>query len=118
MLQIESHPFLSQERLLRLARDYDLPVTAFSPLGALSYVELGMAEQGESLLETPVVLSAAQRLGRTPHRCCCAGVYSGYRHYSENNPAGATAGKHRSVWLVPDRGRDDSHQPTRLWPAL
>lgn len=66
MLQIESHPFLSQERLLRLARDYDLPVTAFSPLGALSYVELGMAEQGESLLETPVVLSAAQRLGRTP----------------------------------------------------
>ena len=66
MLQIESHPFLSQERLLRLARDYDLPVTAFSPLGALSYVELGMAEQGESLLEAPVVLSAAQRLGRTP----------------------------------------------------
>ena len=41
-------------------------VTAFSPLGALSYLELNMAETGESVLEQPVVRAAANRLGRTP----------------------------------------------------
>ncbi len=65
MLQVEAHPFLTQERLLRLARGYGLSVTAFSPLGALSYLELGMANKGESVLEQPVVKAAAARLGRS-----------------------------------------------------
>ncbi len=66
MLQIESHPYLTQEALLRLCDMNDIPVTAFSPLGALSYLELEMAEQQESVLEQAVVLSAAKRLGKTP----------------------------------------------------
>ncbi len=66
MLQIESHPYLTQERLLRLAANYNLPVTAFSPLGALSYVPLNMAETSESVLEQNVVKQAAVRTGRTP----------------------------------------------------
>lgn len=65
MLQVEAHPFLTQERLLRLARGYGLSVTAFSPLGALSYLELGMADKGESVLEQPAVKAAAARLGRS-----------------------------------------------------
>ena len=66
MLQIESHPYLTQERLLRAAAEYELAVTAFSPLGALSYLELDMAEPGESVLEQAAVKEAAARVGRTP----------------------------------------------------
>ena len=66
MLQIEAHPYLTQERLIRLAKDYGTGVTAFSPLGALSYVELDMAGQGDSVLTEPAVLSAAQAHGKTP----------------------------------------------------
>ncbi|WP_276753495.1 aldo/keto reductase [Pseudoalteromonas marina] len=66
MLQIESHPYLTQERLIRLAKQYDIPVTAFSPLGALSYLELEMADQTESVLEQSVVKAAAQNHGKTP----------------------------------------------------
>lgn len=66
MLQVECHPYLSQERLLRLARNHGMAVTAFSPLGALSYLELQMAKSGESVLQEKVVQEAAKRLGRTP----------------------------------------------------
>ena len=66
MLQIESHPYLTQERLLRTAAQYALAVTAFSPLGALSYLELDMADAGESVLEQAAVSEAAARVGRTP----------------------------------------------------
>lgn len=66
MLQVESHPYLTQERLMRLCNDYDIPVTAFSPLGALSYLELDMAGANESVLEQEVVKRAAQRTGKTP----------------------------------------------------
>lgn len=66
MLQVESHPYLTQEALLRLCEMNGIPVTAFSPLGALSYLELDMAQQEESVLEKEVVKSAAARLGKTP----------------------------------------------------
>ena len=66
MLQIESHPYLTQERLIRLAKNYGINVTAFSPLGALSYLELEMADKTESVLEQEVVKKAAQNHARTP----------------------------------------------------
>jgi D-xylose reductase len=65
VLQVESHPYLTQERLMRLATHYDLQVTAFSPLGALSYLELDMAGAAESVLEQAVVKEAAKRSGKT-----------------------------------------------------
>lgn len=65
VLQIESHPYLTQERLLRVAADYGVAVTTFSPLGSLSYIALDMAREEESLLKQPVVLAAAERVKRS-----------------------------------------------------
>jgi D-xylose reductase len=66
VLQVEMHPYLTQERLLRFAMQNDIAVTAFSPLGAGSYVGLGMAERSDSALEDPVVREIADRMSVTP----------------------------------------------------
>lgn len=66
VLQVESHPYLTQEKLIRFAKQNNIEVTAFSPLGALSYVELDMAGQGETVLEQAAVKAAAERTGKTP----------------------------------------------------
>ncbi len=66
VLQVESHPYLTQEKLLRFCRDEQIAYTAFSPLGALSYLPLGMAESGESVLDEPVVVAAAEAHDKTP----------------------------------------------------
>ena len=66
VLQVELHPLLTQEKLVRFCKESQIAVTAFSPLGALSYVPIGMANAGESILENPAVRNAAARHGKTP----------------------------------------------------
>lgn len=66
MLQVEMHPYLAQEKLLRFCHESSIAVTAFSPLGAQSYFQLDMARQDESLLEQPAVMEIAGRHSRTP----------------------------------------------------
>ena len=66
VLQVESHPYLTQEKLLRFCEVQQIVYTAFSPLGALSYFSLGMAEDGEAVIENPMIAEIAKRLKRTP----------------------------------------------------
>ena len=66
ILQVELHPYLTQEKLLRYCAENGIHVTGFSPFGALSYIPLGVATAADSVLETPVVKAAAKRLGKSP----------------------------------------------------
>ncbi len=66
MLQIESHPYLAQENLVKLAMEYNLAVTAFSPLASLSYVSLDMARPDDSIINKDVIKKIANEHGKTP----------------------------------------------------
>ncbi|MHB8970053.1 MAG: aldo/keto reductase [Pirellulaceae bacterium] len=65
VLQVESHPYLAQEKLLRLCHSERIVFTAFSPLGSVSYESLGMATPSDSLLEHSVVREMARQHERT-----------------------------------------------------
>jgi D-xylose reductase len=66
VLQVEMHPYLAQQKLVRYCREEEIVVTAFSPLGAASYFSLGMATEDESVLDQPVIREAAARHGKSP----------------------------------------------------
>jgi len=66
VLQVEMHPFLTQDKLVRFCREQGVAVTAFSPLGAASYYSIGMAGEGDSALEQPAVQEIAARHGKSP----------------------------------------------------
>jgi D-xylose reductase len=66
VLQVEMHPYLTQEKLVRFCHQEKIAVTAFSPLGAPSYVPLGMATENDSVMNEIVVRDAAARHKKTP----------------------------------------------------
>merc|ERR1712217_478691 len=66
MLQVELHPYNTQQKLVRFCKEKGIAVTGFSNLGASSYVELGVTTPADSCLEEPVVQSIAQVHGLTP----------------------------------------------------
>ncbi len=66
VLQVERHPYLLQEKLVRFCKQADIAVTGFSPLGAGSYLELGMAKAEDSVLAEPLMQEIASAHGKTP----------------------------------------------------
>ena len=66
VLQVELHPYLAQEKLVRFCGEQGIAVTGFSPLGAQSYFSLDMASSDESVLNNEVVQSIATVHARTP----------------------------------------------------
>ncbi|HUR58028.1 MAG TPA: aldo/keto reductase [Opitutaceae bacterium] len=64
--QMEMHPYLAQPRQLRFCQQEKIAVTAFSPLGAPSYLPLGMAKPAENVLTDPVITRIASSHRRTP----------------------------------------------------
>lgn len=66
VLQVEMHPLLTQEKLLRYCESEEISVTAFSSFGAESYYALGMAQPTESLIKHDVVTGIAEACGKSP----------------------------------------------------
>jgi D-xylose reductase len=60
VLQVELHPYLTQEPLLRLTKTRGIAVTAYSSFGSQSYLELGFKGDVKSLFQQDPVVKAAQ----------------------------------------------------------
>lgn len=64
VLQIELHPYLQQNRLLKFCSSENIVVTAFSSFGATSYKSLGM-DQGHDLFKDPTLVAIASAHSKT-----------------------------------------------------
>ncbi|KAF7339340.1 Aldo-ket-red domain-containing protein [Mycena sanguinolenta] len=65
VLQIELHPYLTQEHLVDLAKTLDIAITGYSSFGPQSYIELNMDRGAGSLLAHDVVTSLAKQHNKT-----------------------------------------------------
>jgi D-xylose reductase len=63
--QIENHVLLTQTKLVQFCQDMGIAVVAFSPLGAISYIGIGLAQPEEDSLKHPTVLAIAKAKGKT-----------------------------------------------------
>ena len=79
VLQTELHPLLTQDKLLRFCRESGIATIAFSPLGAESYIPIGMAQPEESVLNQPAIRAATKRHAKSPAQIVLRfGVQRGY----------------------------------------
>lgn len=64
-LQIEHHPYLTQERLVRYVQQQGLQVVAYSSFGPQSFIEMGsdLAKSTPPLFENPKIVEIAKRHG-------------------------------------------------------
>jgi len=65
VLQVEIHPYNTQDKLLKFCRQNNVLVTCFSPLASASYTELNMSKASDSVLDQPVVKALAEKYQRS-----------------------------------------------------
>jgi diketogulonate reductase-like aldo/keto reductase len=63
--QVESHPYFQQRKLLQYCKHAGILITAFSPLGSSSYIELGMAKD-VGVLNEESVSAIGKKHNKTP----------------------------------------------------
>ncbi|KAJ7070887.1 NADP-dependent oxidoreductase domain-containing protein [Mycena amicta] len=66
VLQIELHPYLTQEALVEYAKTVGIAITAYSSFGPQGWIELSMDRGAPSLLTQNVVSAAATKHNKTP----------------------------------------------------
>ncbi|KAI0756810.1 xylose reductase [Daedaleopsis nitida] len=66
VLQVEIHPYLTQESLIKYSKLLGMAVTAYSSLGPQSYVEIGAHKNAVGLLEHDLVSSVASKNNKSP----------------------------------------------------
>lgn len=66
VLQTERHVYNQQENLLRFCKNHNIATTAYSPLGASGYVDIGLARQQDSSLNEPIINELATKYKITP----------------------------------------------------
>ena len=66
VLQVELHPLNTQEKLLKFCKEKDIVVTGYSPLGAGSYVNIGLSVQEENVLSKDQVAKIAEKYKKSP----------------------------------------------------
>ena len=64
VLQVELHPYLTQEPLLKLTKTLGIAVTAYSSFGPQSYLELGFKGNVKPLFQQGPVVKAAGAHGK------------------------------------------------------
>ena len=67
-LQIEHHPYLTQEGLVKYAQSQGIVITAYSSFGPQSFLELDMqrAKDTPLLMDNATVKKIAEKHGKTP----------------------------------------------------
>ncbi len=65
VLQVEIHPYLTQKALIRFCREKGIQITAFSSLGALSYVPIFPETEKEIITKEERILKLAEKHSKT-----------------------------------------------------
>lgn len=75
VIQVELHPYLTQQPLVDLVKVLGMAMTAYSSFGPQGYVELGADKGTPSLMEHNSVVQAAQAHSASEsgwdHDICC-----------------------------------------------
>lgn len=66
MNQVEMHPYLPQPELISFAKEQDIPLTAYSPLGSNDRPDRLKADDEPTLMENPTIRDIAEQHGVSP----------------------------------------------------